>query len=195
MKKITPAVIAIGIALMLTSCSSGKTAKSTAVSVVSSEAVTKASGKESAVSTEETIDYEGKYFLTVGETKILPGTDFAPALKALKDKYPYTVKPGGTCAGNNPVNSYKFSGGSFSVDANVINNKEIVDVIYVNDDSIDCNGVYVGQTKEDVKKVFGNPKEESEQMLVYVSNGTALDFNFDETGKLLELRFYVFSNT
>lgn len=192
MKKITPAVIAIGIALMLTSCSSGKKPKTTAASVVSSEAVTKALGKESAASSDsETIDYEGKYYLTVNDIKILPGTDFAPILKELKDKYPYTVKKGGTCAGNFPVHHYVFSGGSFSVDANEIKKKQIVDIIYVNDDSIDCGGVYIGQNKEDVKKVYGAPKEETETFLEYVSNGTALDFSFDETGKLMEIRYFV----
>lgn len=191
MKKITPAVIAIGIALMLTSCTSGKTAKSTAVSVISSEAVTKASGKESAASESETIDYEGKYYLTVDGIKILPGTDFAPTIKALKEKYPYTVSKGGTCAGNFPVYHYVFSGGSFSVDANEIEKKQIVDIIYVNDDSIDCGGVYIGQTKDDVKKVYGSPKEEMENMFEYVSNGTALEFSFDETGKLREIRYFV----
>ena len=59
----------------------------------------------------------------------------------------------------------------------------------VRDNTVDCGGVKVGQTLDEAKKVFGTPSSDAEYGIIYVKNGTELQFIADDSGKIIYILY------
>ena len=63
--------------------------------------------------------------------------------------------------------------------------KELINTVEIRTDAVDCGGVKIGQTLDDVKKIYGDPSSTEEFGIVYVKNGIEMQFIADSNGKLI----------
>lgn len=113
------------------------------------------------------------YGLTYKGVVITPGMEAEAAIAALGAGY---VKSPDiqSCAFNGIETSYDYKDFVLFVDNRDGKNK--INTIDVRTASVDCNGVKIGSTLDDVRKAFGNPTSEELYGLCYEKNNTQIQF-------------------
>lgn len=113
------------------------------------------------------------YSLTYKGVVITPGMESDAAIAALGAGY---VKSPDiqSCAFNGIETSYDYKDFVLFVDNRDGKNK--INTIEVRTDSVDCNGVKIGSTLQDVINAFGNPTSEELYGLCYEKNHTQIQF-------------------
>ena len=114
------------------------------------------------------------YGLTYKGVLVTPGMDAETAIKALGEGY---VKSPDiqSCAFNGIETSYDYKDFVLFVD-NRDGGKYKINTIDIKAATVDCGGVKIGSTIEDVKKIYGNPSSEEVYGLCYEKNGTQVQF-------------------
>ena len=180
MKNKVLAALMISAVLALTSCSGanpGDTAPErvsggqTKVSAAASE--TTAAGGQKTASDAFRVTYNGVDIMLDMET--------APVVKALGKDYVYTENPSCAYVGIDITYDYK----ALILYAQNKEGKELINTVEIRTDAVDCGGVKIGQTLDDVKKIYGDPSSTEEFGIVYVKNGIEMQFIADSNGKLI----------
>lgn len=101
----------------------------------------------------------------------------------------YEVSEVASCAGQGLASLYSFKNGSFSVET-MVGADTIVRIALVDDTVTTAEGVYIGQTIDDVKAVYGEPTESSETLYIYTKGTSELRFQIDGNGKVTEIDYF-----
>ena len=101
----------------------------------------------------------------------------------------YEVSEVASCAGQGLASLYSFKNGSFSVET-MVGADTIVRIALVDDTVTTAEGVYIGQTIDDVKAVYGEPAESSETLYIYTKGTSELRFQIDGNGKVTEIDYF-----
>ena len=129
---------------------------------------------------------EDRFYLTYNGVKIVLGAETASVVKAIGKEYVYTENPSCAYVGIDYTYDYK----SFIIYAQSKDGKEFINTVEVRDDTIDCGGIKIGQSLEDVKKLYGTPTSETEYGMIYDKNGTELQFITDgSSGKIIYILY------
>lgn len=167
MKKIIAATVIISTLLMITSCASSE--DNTPELVSGGQTTVAATDNTTAQQADKA---EDRYFITYNGVDIFLGAEVAPVVKAIGKQYVYTENPSCAYVGIDYTYDYK----SIIIYGQTKDGKEYITTVEVNDDSVDCGGIKIGQTLDDVKKVFGEPTSNGENGIIYDKNGTELQF-------------------
>lgn len=180
MKKTIPAAILLSMALMLTSCSAGKDGDNTPERVSGGQ--TKVSSTENAATAASGESKADPAFsLTYNGVKIRLDDEVAPVVKSLGKDYVYTQNPSCAYVGVDITYDYK----ALILYCQEKNGKEIINTVEVRNDTVDCGGIKIGQTLDDVKKIYGDPASSEEYGIVYEKDGLELQFITDNSGKIV----------
>lgn len=102
------------------------------------------------------------------------------------DDYDYDEVP--SCAGQGMATEYNFKNGSFFVETYTGNT--VVDRIALCDDTVTtAEGIYIGQTIDDVKATYGEPTEIAGVNYKYLKGSSELWFTFDDNGKIQYIEY------
>lgn len=114
------------------------------------------------------------YGLTYKGVLVYPGMDAEEAIKALGEGY---VKSPDiqSCAFNGIETSYDYKDFVLFVD-NRDGGRYKINTIDIKAATVDCGGVKIGSSIEDVKKAYGNPTSEEVYGLCYEKNKTQVQF-------------------
>lgn len=175
-KKIMAAAF-ISFALLMTSCSANKdttpelvSGGQTKVAATQNNAEPNASEKSSA----------SGFHITYNSVDVFLDTETGPVVKALGGSPVYTEKPSCAYVGID----YTYDYGAFVLYAQSKDGKELINTIEVRSDKVDVGGAKVGQTLDEVKKVYGTPSSDDETVITYVKDGIELQFITDDSGKV-----------
>ena len=100
----------------------------------------------------------------------------------------YEVSEVASCAGQGLASLYSFKNGSFSVET-MVGADTIVRIALMDDTVTTAEGVYIGQTVDDVKAVYGEPSESSDSLYIYTKGTSELRFQFID-GKVNEIDYF-----
>ena len=174
LKKTIALVIAASVMMVMAACSpkeEGNNAPQlisggTAATVASKDAGVKESAAPAASSDAYGLTYKG--------VLVTPGMDADEAIKALGEGY---VKSPDiqSCAFNGIETSYDYKDFVLFVD-NRDGGKYKINTIDIKANTVDCGGVKIGSSIEDVKKAYGNPTSEEVYGLCYEKNKTQVQF-------------------
>lgn len=90
---------------------------------------------------------------------------------------------------NHMTTEYTFKNGSFFVQTYPGNT--IVDRIVLCDDTVTtAEGIYIGQTIDEAKAVYGEPSEVGGAVYKYFKGSSELWFTVDENGKILNIDYF-----
>ncbi|MDO4876193.1 MAG: hypothetical protein Q3987_02290 [Oscillospiraceae bacterium] len=178
MKRLVPAAVLLSIALMFTSCSASKDTTPERISGGQTK-VAASENKESPDNGKNTA--ENGFNITYNGVRIYLDEETEPIVKAIGKEYTYTENPSCAYVGIDYTYDYK----SFIIYAQEKNGKIVVNTVEVRDDSVDCGGIKIGQTLDDVKKVYGEPSSVEELGIIYIKDGKKLQFVTDGTGKII----------
>ena len=183
-KKITAVAVAVSVLSVMASCAP-KTEETAAPQLISGgTAATVASkeGKESAAATKPSGD---SYSITYKGTVLTPGMDTTAAIKALGEGYIYNKVM--SCAFNGMEETYDYK--EIVIFADDHDGKNKINTIEVKDPSIDCGGVKLGSSLDDVRKAFGDPTAEELYGLRYEKGHTQIQFIAGEDKTLSSILF------
>lgn len=168
----------ISFALMLTSCSSaGK--DNTPERVDGGQ--TKVAATKSSNDAKTPDAAANGFTVTYNGVEIALDAETAPLVKAIGGNPVYTEKPSCAYVGIDYTYDYK----AFVLYAQSRDGKEIVNTVEVRSDTVDVGGAKVGQTLDEVKKIYGSPVSDDETAVTYLKGGTELQFVTDESGKVV----------
>ena len=106
------------------------------------------------------------------------------------EEYDVTLNP--SCAHQGEAYIYYLKGGSIEVNTDKYPGatEEVISRIVLLDDTITTvEGVYVGNTVEQVKAAYGEPAEETETIIIYKKGSSELHFVIDENGAVAEIDY------
>jgi len=137
-------------------------------------AATVASKSADIKGTDATAASSDVYGLNYKGVLVTPGMDAETAIKALGEGY---VKSPDiqSCAFNGIETSYDYKDFVLFVD-NRDGGKYKINTIDIKAATVDCGGVKIGSSIEDVKKAYGNPTSEEVYGLCYEKNKTQVQF-------------------
>ncbi|MBO4604671.1 MAG: hypothetical protein J5657_05175 [Clostridiales bacterium] len=170
-------IAAIMMALTMTvagfaACSNTSGGGDDSVVVVSSESNKNNNGSETSA-TENTApadEFDGWSFLYNG-VNINVGTDLNIVEKTGKLgelNKDYTELKATSCAGLGLARTLTFNSGSFVINTNPDGDKDIISNISLYDDTITtAEGLYIGSSLDDVKKIYGEPDAETSNSTTY----------------------------
>lgn len=123
---------------------------------------------------------EGYEFEFKGQ-KIRVNTDMNSVLPNLGTDYAYFEAA--SCAGIGMSKTYTFGNGSVIISTNPNGAVDVIASIALTDDTIQTpEGIYIGSSKDDVIKAYGNATEETESTLTYQKNDTMIVFVLSDNG-------------
>ena len=112
------------------------------------------------------------------------------------DSSEFEVKQEASCAGQGLDNVYNFKGGSFIVVSHPMddNNGEakVMYVMLCDDTVATAEGVYIGNTAEQVKAAYGEPDAEksTDKLLYYFMGSSFLQFELDDKGVVVGITYF-----
>lgn len=128
---------------------------------------------------------QGDFKFTYKGYAAVPGAPAAPVIEAFgeaQDQF-----EGASCAGQGMDIIYTYPG--FKLYTYEDASGEIIDAIEVEDPLTDCLGLHVGQTVSDAKRLFGEPVQEDDFGVIFVSGATALQISTDGTETIISIVF------
>ena len=181
--KITALILTAAIgATALTACNKEKKPVSSGINIISSQ--NQGMGGD-AVATIDPNALSGNYVFKYNGTSVTVNIDAKTVIDKLGD-FAYDEKP--WCAGQGVSKYYTYNGGSIVITtAPMI--KEKMDAVYtitLNDDSVStAEGIFVGNTAEQVKAAYGTPALDNGTTLQYEKGSSQLAFIMGEDGKIM----------
>ena len=125
------------------------------------------------------------YGLAYKGTILTPGMEAKPAIDALGAGYIYNEVM--SCAFNGMEKTYDYKEIVLFVDSR--DGKDKINTIEIKDASIDCGGVKIGSTLDDVKKAYGDPTAEELYGYRYDKNKTQIQFIAGDDKKVMSILF------
>ena len=184
--KITALVLAAALCAMpLTACAKEKKPVSSGINVISTQSQAGVNGE-----VQYTIDPNAESnnfcFKLNGVTVAInaPLSSIESKLDTL-GKYTYTEQA--SCAGQGMDKIYTFNGGSFTIYATPVGKDYTISMIAFGDDSVStAEGVCIGNTVDQLKKPYGEPKENDDTTIIYEKGTSTLVFVLED-GKILNI--------
>ena len=104
----------------------------------------------------------------------------------------FDVQEDASCAGQGLALLYTFKGGSFTVaTAPSVSGPWPISIITLFDDTVTtAEGIYIGQTIDEAKAVYGEPTTETEAACFYAKGTSQLVFMFDGEGKINSIQYW-----
>ena len=173
MKKLLVFAVIAALCLGLVACSSDK--KDNAGKGTSSSAVA-----------------EAGYSLKVRETEVVPGAEMAPILARLGEPKKYFESE--SCAFKGLDKVYTYAG--VVIRTYPQDNVDYVLNVELKDDTIStAEGLCIGESKDKVTEVYGQPSSSTDQSVSYKKGGTVLSFIFDDNGSVSSITYGLASQT
>lgn len=92
----------------------------------------------------------------------------------------FEVRETASCAGQGFALEYTFKGGSFTVITHPIDGQDAITEIHLYDDTVStAEGIYIGNTLDQVKAAYGEPTETTDGALIYAKGSSEVIFYFD----------------
>lgn len=136
-------------------------------------------GKDTPKATKDSFSFKVK------DTVIHIGDDMAAVLKALGDPVSYFESPSCAFAGLDKI--YTYSG--FTVSTSPKDKKDIVTSIELTDDSVTTfDGLYIGSSADDVKKIYGKSSSDLDVLLSYENGSVSVEFGVKD-GKVKSISY------
>lgn len=174
-KRIIALAVSFSVIAAMTACTP-KEEGGNAPQLISGGTAATVAGKETDGKNEpsETAASSNAYGLLYNGVLVTPGMEVDAAIKALGEGY---VKSADIddCDFNGKSTTYDYKSFVLFAD-NRDGGKFKISTIDVRDASVDCGGVKIGSSLEDVKKVYGTPTSEEIYGLVYVKEHTQIQF-------------------
>ena len=183
--KITALILtaAIGVTA-LTACNNEKKPVSSGINIISSQ--NQGMGGD-AMATIDPNALSGNFIFKYNGVSVTVNIDSKTVIDALGE-FAYDEKP--WCAGQGVSKYYTYNGGSIVITTAPLV-KEKIDAVYtitLNDDSVSTvEGIYVGNTAEQVKAAYGTPVLDNGTTIQYEKGSSLLAFMFDEDGKIVSI--------
>jgi len=117
------------------------------------------------------------------------GYDFIVDTVMDESKLPenYDVDETASCAGVGLATIYRT--GSFDVELRV--GSDIIAAIYIHDDTVTtAEGIYIGNTMDQVKQVYGEPSMDNGHTIEYFKGSSKLHFEFKDTGAVETITYF-----
>ena len=146
----------------MTACSAPKEEGGNAPQLISGGTAATTVAKENNGSAPASQANTGTYGLTFKGVLLTPGMETEKAIKALGEGY--VLNSVDSCAFNGKESTYDYKEIVIYTDDHDGTDK--INTIDVRDPSVDCGGVKIGSTLDDVKKVYGEPTSEESFNLI-----------------------------
>ncbi len=169
----------------MTACSAPKEEGGNAPQLISGGTAATTVAKENNGSAPASQANTGTYGLTFKGVLLTPGMETEKAIKALGEGY--VLNSVDSCAFNGKESTYDYKEIVIYTDDHDGTDK--INTIDVRDPSVDCGGVKIGSTLDDVKKVYGEPTSEESYGLSYVKDHTQIQFIFADGDKLTSIMY------
>ena len=184
-KNAISAIMAATVIMTMTACSP-KAEESAAPQLISGGTAATAASKEgNADPAATTAAASDTYGLAYKGTTLTPGMDAQVAVNALGAGYIYNEVM--SCAFNGMEKTYDYKEIVLFVDSR--EGKDKINTIEIKDASIDCGGVKIGSTLDDVRKAYGDPTAEELYGFRYDKNKTQIQFIAGEDKKVMSILF------
>ena len=137
---------------------------------------------------------DNEYGFTYNGYKIYPGMQASEALAILGDDY--DQREDASCAGQGLDHVYIFKGGSFQVVSHPMDDTSgECKVMYVmlNDDTVATpEGVYIGNTVDQVKAAYGDPDADksTDSILIYTKGTSFIQFEINESNVVTSIVYF-----
>ena len=126
------------------------------------------------------------YVFVYSGVKLIVNTEIDDSKFSEDDYEVYEVE---SCAGQGMTKEYVFKGGSIQVET--FTGSDVISRIALCDDTVTtAEGIYIGQTIDDVKAAYGEPTTTTEVMYTYVKGSSDLRFYFDGNGKITQIQYF-----
>lgn len=104
----------------------------------------------------------------------------------------FEVRETASCAGQGFALEYTFKGGSFTVVTHPIDGQDAITEIHIYDDTVSTvEGIFIGNTVDQVKAVYGEPAETTDGALIYSKGSSEIIFYIDAgTGTVNEIGYF-----
>ena len=171
MRKILAAVTAACVMTVMCACAP-KEEGSNAPKVISGGTAATVATKEGNATSPEQAAKSDAYGVTFKGVLLIPGMETETAIKALGEGY--VLNKVCSCAFNGTESTYDYK--EIVIFADDHDGKDKINTIEVRDPSVDCGGVKIGSSLDDVRKVYGEPTSEESYGLNYEKNHTQIQF-------------------
>ena len=183
MRRLLTLALAAGIILTLSSCSASSSGDNNPERIAGWQTKVSQAGNRPVSDGNNNAAVESGFFFTYNGVKLVLDTEVEPVIKELGKEYIYTENPSCAYVGIDYTYDYK----SLIIFAQENGGKIVIDTVEARNDTVDCNGIKVGQSFDDVKKVFGEPTSVEDFGITYVKNGIKLQFLSDGSGKVITI--------
>ena len=185
--KITTLVLAAAVlAMPITGCNNSKKPVSSGINIISSQSQNGLSGENAGM-----IDPNAaanNFIFKYNGVSVIINTPMGNILKSLPSDYDYQESP--SCAGQGIAKTFTYNHGSFSIQTNPVGKEDSISMILLGDDTVStAEGIFIGNTVEQVKAAYGNPDESStEDSIVYIKGSSQLTFQISD-GKVVTIAY------
>ena len=185
--KISALILAAAmLAMPLTACNQQKKPVSSGINVISSQ---NQQGPGANGENKATIDpnaASNNFVFKYNGVSIVVNSPMNDILGSLGNNYQYFEAA--SCAGQGISKFYTFNGGSFVVSTNPVGNEDSIAMITINDDSVStAEGIFIGNTVDQLKAAYGEPKENDGTTYTYEKGSSVLVFLVDDGGKITNI--------
>ena len=187
--KITALILTAAIgATALTACKNEKKPVSSGINIISSQKQGGAGVDGENIAIIDPEAEKNNFIFKYNGVSFVVNTSMGNILKSLPSDYDYQESP--SCAGQGIAKTYTYNNGSFSIQTNPVGKEDSISLILLSDDTVStAEGIFIGNTVEQVKAAYGNPDENStEYSLAYIKGSSQLTFTISD-GKVTTIAY------
>ena len=187
--KITALILTAAIgATALTACKNEKKPVSSGINIISSQKQGGAGVDGENIAIIDPEAEKNNFIFKYNGVSVVVNTSMGNILKSLPSDYDYQESP--SCAGQGIAKTYTYNNGSFSIQTNPVGKDDSISMILLSDDTVStAEGIFIGNTVEQVKAAYGNPDENStEYSLAYIKGSSQLTFTISD-GKVTTIAY------
>ncbi len=185
--KITAIILTAAIgAAALTACKNEKKPVSSGINIISSQKQGGAGVDGENIAIIDPEAEKNNFIFKYNGVSVIINTPMGNILKSLPSDYDYQEQP--SCAGQGIAKTYTYNHGSFSIETNPVGKEDSISSILLCDDTVStAEGIFIGNTVEQVKAAYGNPDESTtENSIVYIKGSSQLTFQISD-GKVVTI--------
>ena len=187
--KITALILTAAIgATALTACKNEKKPVSSGINIISSQKQGGAGVDGENIAIIDPEAEKNNFIFKYNGVSVIINTPMGNILKSLPSDYDYQESP--SCAGQGIAKTFTYNHGSFSIQTNPVGKEDSISMILLGDDTVStAEGIFIGNTVEQVKAAYGNPDESStEDSIVYIKGSSQLTFTISD-GKVTTIAY------
>ena len=187
--KITALILTAAIgATALTACKNEKKPVSSGINIISSQKQGGAGVDGENIAIIDPEAEKNNFIFKYNAVSVIINTPMGNILKSLPSDYDYQESP--SCAGQGIAKTFTYNHGSFSIQTNPVGKEDSISMILLGDDTVStAEGIFIGNTVEQVKAAYGNPDESStEDSIVYIKGSSQLTFQISD-GKVVTIAY------